>query len=176
MSFPGTARSAPHTSLAHPRGEHSGIPSRRCGSTLTHSPPAAPEGASPHHPSSLLPSHPPPSILHLLSSILSLLSSILSLLSSILHLLSSILHLLSSILSLPPPTNEKRGALAGRFPVSGTTRSEHQPFRNASAPETISMISVVMAAWRAWLYLSFRLRTRSLALRVAFSIAVICAP
>jgi NAD(P)-dependent dehydrogenase (short-subunit alcohol dehydrogenase family) len=47
---------------------------------------------------------------------------------------------------------------------------------SASAPPMISISSVVIAAWRARLYLSDSLAIMSFALRVAESIAVICAP
>ncbi len=47
---------------------------------------------------------------------------------------------------------------------------------NAAAPLTISVNSVVIAAWRALLYEIRRLRKRSSALSVALSIEVILAP
>jgi len=47
---------------------------------------------------------------------------------------------------------------------------------SASAPPMISMSSLVIAAWRARLYCSVRRAMASFALRVAESIAVICAP
>ena len=50
---------------------------------------------------------------------------------------------------------------------------------NASAPETISISSLVMAAWRARLFCSVSRLIRSVALRVALSMAVIraaCSP
>jgi len=47
---------------------------------------------------------------------------------------------------------------------------------SASAPEMISISSLVIIAWRVRLYLSVCLRIISPALRVALSIADICAP
>lgn len=49
------------------------------------------------------------------------------------------------------------------------------PF-NAAAPLTISVNSVVIAAWRAWLYESFKAFNNSPAFSVALSIDVIRAP
>lgn len=50
------------------------------------------------------------------------------------------------------------------------------PFDKAAAPLTISVSSVVIAAWRAWLYESFKAFNNSPAFSVALSIAVILAP
>ena len=47
---------------------------------------------------------------------------------------------------------------------------------DASAPEMISISSLVICAWRVRLYLSVCRRIMSPALRVALSIADICAP
>lgn len=61
-------------------------------------------------------------------------------------------------------------------PVSPALRSfKPYPF-NASAPPTISSISLVMAAWRALLYESLSSLSKSCALSVALCIAVIRAP
>ena len=67
-------------------------------------------------------------------------------------------------------------ANAGKIARFDAPRCGFYPASSALAPETISMISVVIADCRARLYFSFRLRRKSSALEVALSMATMRAP
>src|SRR5207244_10557400 len=63
------------------------------------------------------------------------------------------------------------GGFGGDAHASRSSASVVAPWRRASAPPTISMISVVMASWRARFMVRVRLVMRSSALSVADFIA-----